>query len=136
MNQQRQAWLRSILIFSIIITSIHYTDNALFINNYPQPEWITTSGIYIIWLVMSAIAIASYWLYNKQNLWLSYCCLIIYSVTGLSSPAHYFYGAMSAFSVKMHTFIWCDFIAGLSVLGFVIWSGAIAKEWQSEKTSY
>lgn len=115
-----QKILFSILIASIVITSIHYTDNAIFINKYPEPEWITTSGIYLTWGAMSLLAIVGYWLYVKRKRWLSYFCLGIYSLTGLSSATHYFYGGMSEFSPKMHAFIWLDFVAGLFVIGFIV----------------
>ena len=133
MNQQSKTWLLAILIFSIAITSIHYTDNAIFVNEYPEPEWITTPGVFISWGVMTAIAIMSYLLYNKQYFWLSYLFLGIYSVTGLSSPTHYLYGALSQFSIKMHVFIWLDAIAGLSVVAFIIWSALITQQWRKTK---
>ena len=131
MNKQSKTWLLAILLFSIAITSIHYTDNALFVNDYPEPKWITTSGVFITWGVMTLIAAIAYWLYRQQYFWFSYLLLGIYSVTGLSSPTHYFYGAMSQFSSKMHLFIWSDAIAGLAVVAFIVWSALIIQEWRS-----
>jgi hypothetical protein len=97
---------------------------------YPEPEWITTSGIFITWGIMTVIALISYGLYLQKNYWLSYLALIIYSTTGLSSPTHYFYGMMPEFSFKMHFLIWSDFIVGLLVIGFIIWSSLLKREWQ------
>ncbi|MBW4534824.1 MAG: hypothetical protein KME09_12895 [Pleurocapsa minor HA4230-MV1] len=131
--QQSKTWLLSILILSIAITSIHYTDNAIYVHEYPEPEWFTTSGVLITWIVMTAIAIICYWLYTRQLYWLSYFLLGLYAGTGLSSPAHYFYGELSRFSVKMHLLIWTDVFAGLSVVAFIIWSALIAQEWRSSK---
>jgi hypothetical protein len=131
--KQSKTWLLSILIFSIVITSIHYTDNAIFVREYPEPEWFTTSGVLITWVVMTAIAIICYWLYSRQNYWLSYFMLGVYAGTGLSSPAHYFYGELSRFSVKMHLLIWTDVFAGLSVVAFITWSLLIAQEWSTNK---
>jgi hypothetical protein len=131
--KQSKTWLLSILIFSIVITSIHYTDNAIFVREYPEPEWFTTSGVLITWVVMTAIAIICYWLYSRQNYWLSYFMLGVYAGTGLSSPAHYFYGELSRFSVKMHLLIWTDVFAGLSVVAFITWSLLIAQEWRSQE---
>ena len=68
MNQQNKTWLLAILIFNIVSTSLHYTDNAIFINKYPEPEWITTSGVFIAWGVMTLISIISYGFYTKQKL--------------------------------------------------------------------
>ncbi|MGV2828309.1 hypothetical protein [Myxosarcina sp. GI1(2024)] len=115
-----QNLLLSIIIVSIIITSIHYTDNAIFIDKYPEPEWIKASGIYLTWGAMSLLGMIGYWLYSQEKRCLSYLCLNIYSLTGLSSPTHYFYGEMSKFLPKMHTFIWFDFMAGALVIGFVV----------------
>jgi hypothetical protein len=36
--QQSKTWLLSILILNIAITSLHYTDNAIFVNQYPEPQ--------------------------------------------------------------------------------------------------
>lgn len=129
MNLERklQPLLPSLLIVSVVSTSIHYTDNFLFFEKYPQPEWITLPSIYISWIILTAIGVAGYWLYRNKRLWLAYVCLVIYSLTGLSSLGHYFYGAMSEFSAKMHLFIWTDGLTGLAVLGFTLWSGLIRK---------
>lgn len=132
MRSNHRTLLLLFLLASIISTSFHYTDNAIFIENYPEPVWITVFGIYTTWIVMTIIGIVGYWLYTQEKLWISYLCLCTYSVTGLSSPAHYFYGAMSNFSTKMHALIWLDLLTGAFVLGFVIWSGFLLREWQPE----
>jgi hypothetical protein len=128
--QQGKTWLLSILILNIAITCMHYTDNAIFVNQYPEPAWFTTSGVLITWIVMSQIGIIGYWLYSRQKFWLSYFLLGMYAGTGLSGFAHYFYGELSQFSLKMHTLIWTDVIAGLSVVAFLTWSLLIAQEWR------
>ena len=133
MRNQTQTLLLLFLIISIISTNLHYTDNATFIDLYPQPDWITVSSIYITWSVMTFVGIIGYWLYTQEKLWISYLCLGIYSVTGLSSAAHYFYGTWSNFSLKMHALIWLDVLTGAFVLGFVLWSGLLLREWQLEE---
>lgn len=127
--------LLAIIVINITITSLHYTDNAWFIDLYPEPEWLSTSRVFITWGIMTIIALISYWLYVQKNYWLSYLSLIIYSITGLSSPTHYLYGGLSEFTFKMHCLIWSDFIVGLSVIGFIMWSGLIKREWQ-QNVSY
>jgi hypothetical protein len=94
--------LLAVIVINIIITSFHYTDNALFVNMYPEPEWFTTSGVFMTWGIMTIIALIAYWLYIQKNYLFSYIALIIYSTTGLSSPIHYLYGMMPDFSVKMN----------------------------------
>ena len=133
MNQQKKNWLLAVLIFSIVITSIHYTDNAIFVDRYPEPEWFTTSGVFLTWAILTLVAMISYWLYSQEHFWSSYFLLGMYAGTGLSSPAHYFYGELSQFSIKMHVLIWIDVIAGLSVVAFIIWSALITQEWRKKK---
>ena len=126
-------WLLTVLIFNIVITSIHYTDNAIFVREYPEPDWLTTSGILITWIAMTSVGIIGYWFYSQQNYWLSYFLLGAYAGTGLSSSAHYFYGELSQFSLKMHVFIWMDIIAGLAVVAFLTRSFLIDREWRTSR---
>lgn len=109
-----------------------FTDNYRFIEQYPEPAWITAASIYQSWLLLTGVGIAGYWLYRFNKFWLAYGCLLLYSITGLASPAHYFFGTLAQSSLKMHLLIWADGLVGLAVLGFTIWSALILKEWQQE----
>ncbi|MDJ0619610.1 MAG: hypothetical protein QNJ63_23190 [Calothrix sp. MO_192.B10] len=125
---KRQLLLKIFLIACIVSTAIHFTDNYLYIEQYPQPDWITPSSVWISWVVWTLIGLTGYWLYQSKKFWLAYLCLIVYSFCGLDSLGHYLYGSMSDFSVKMHLFIVTDGLTGLAVLGFTLWSGLIIKE--------
>lgn len=127
---KRQFLLKLLLIASIISTAIHFTDNYRFIHLYPQPAWITAPSIYQFWIVLTVVGIVGYWLYKFRKFWLAYLCLTVYSLTGLASSGHYLYGSLSQFSLKMHLFIWTDGLTGLAVLGFVLWSSLLLKEWR------
>lgn len=109
--------LKILLVACIVSTAIHFADNYFYIEQYPQPEWISAPSIYISWLIWTVIGIFGYWLYRSQKYWLAYVCLVIYSFCGIDSLGHYFYGAMSDFSVKMHLLILTDGLTGLAVLG-------------------
>lgn len=131
---KRQFLLKLILIASIISTAIHFTDNYRFIHLYPQLAWITAPSIYQFWIVLTVVGIAGYWLYKFRKFWQAYLCLMIYSLTGLASLGHYLYGSLSQFSLKMHLFIWTDALVGLAMLGFLLWSSLILKEWLTDLT--
>lgn len=130
-KEHPQFLLKLILIASILSTAIHFTDNYLFIDRYPQPAWITAPTIYQSWIVLTVIGVIGYWLYKFRKFWLAYLCLSIYSFTGLASPEHYLYGSLSEFSFKMHLFIWTDALTCFAVLGFVIWSLLVLQDWRS-----
>ena len=122
--------LLTLLIISTVITAFHYTDNFRKFSSYPDPEWLTPQSVYQSWFILTIVGIMGYILYLKNILWLAYVCLGIYSLTGMSSPGHYFFQTTEMFSFKMHTLIWLDFIAGTLILGFIIWSGLFLKEWK------
>ena len=119
-----------LIVFNIISTTLHYTDNAIFVNQYPEPEWFTTAGVFATLIFMTPFGLLGYWLYSRGLFWLSYFCLGFYSITSISSPAHYLYPMVTSMTVKMHLLIWCDAIAGLSLISFILWSALFLQEWQ------
>lgn len=123
------------LIFNLISTALHYTDNALFVDKYPEPEWITTAGVFVTLAFMTPFGILGYWLYTRRVFSLAYLCLGFYSLTSLSSPAHYLYPMMAPMSAKMHLLIWGDAIAGILLLSFVLWSALVQREWRRREAS-
>lgn len=125
---KHQRLLTIILIACIVSTGIHFTDNYLYFENYPQPDWITPSSVYTSWIIWTIIGIAGYGLYTARRFWLAYLCLVIYSLSGLASLGHYFYGTLSEFSLKMHFFIVTDGLTGLGLVAFTIWSSLIIGE--------
>ncbi len=126
-----QQILLAILALNLISTWLHYTDNALFLNRYPGPDWFTPSGILIAVIVMTPIGLLGYFLYAKRSFWVAYFLLGSYSITSVSSPGHYLYPMVMPMSLKMHGLIWLDAVSGLSLIGFLLWSSAVAQEWRS-----
>lgn len=123
-----QFLLRILLIACIISTAIHFTDNYFYIEQYPQPDWITPSSVYISWIIWTVVGLTGYWLHQSERFWLAYLCLAIYSFCGLDSLGHYLYGSMSEFTMKMHVFIITDGLTGLAMLGFTLWSGLFLRQ--------
>jgi len=123
-----QLLLRILLLACIISTAIHFTDNYFYIEQYPQPDWITPSSVYISWIIWTAVGLTGYWLHQSERFWSAYLCLAIYSFCGLDSLGHYLYGSMSEFTMKMHVFIITDGLTGLAMLGFTLWSGLFLRQ--------
>ncbi|MGL4618029.1 hypothetical protein [Chroococcidiopsis sp.] len=132
-NQKNRSLLIALLIINAISTILHYTDNFLYYDKYPQPTWITPDSIYLAWIVLTIFGVVGYVLYVKGIFWAAYVCLGVYSITGLSSPGHYFYAAQNIFTGKMHLLIWTDAIAGISLLIFILRSALVLKEWHKER---
>jgi len=122
-----------LLVLNIISTTLHYTDNALFVDSYPEPEWFTTAGVFTTLILMTPVGILGYLFYRKNLFLLSYFCLVLYSLTGISSPGHYLYPMVNSMSLKMHLLIWCDAFAGMSLIVFIIYSAFFLQEWRKKE---
>jgi hypothetical protein len=136
MNLSRpQQILLSIIVINLISTWLHYTDNAIFLERYPGPDWFTPIGVMLTVTLMTPMGLIGYWLYRQQSFQLAYLFLGLYSITSISSPGHYVFPMVHAMSLKMHSLIWFDAVSGLSLIGFVLWSGAIAQEWYKTQST-
>lgn len=111
-----------VVLTSILVTTVHYTDNYLNLSEYPGPDWISKEVVVLAWLLFTLVGIAAYLLYRAGRSVESALYLLAYSVTGLSSLGHYAHGAPEDFTAKMHAGIWADGLVGLAVavLGVVI----------------
>lgn len=114
--------LLRILVAGILLTSVHYADNYLYFDEYPQPVSLTRTSVWAGWLLLTGFGIAGYLLHRKGHRAPALVCLVVYSYTGTSSLGHYLYGSLSDFTVKQHVFIGMDGLAGLAVLAFVVWA--------------
>jgi hypothetical protein len=113
--------VRNVLIASIVITLLHYTDNYMSIDEYPQPGWIHGETIWLAWSLFTLVGIAGYLMYRDGKRVAAGIYLLVYSITGLSSLGHYQSGSMGDFTTRMHIFIWTDGLIGLLVAAFAVW---------------
>ena len=134
LSKHPQQILLAIVILNLISTWLHYTDNALFLSQYPGPKWFTPIGVLATVIVMTPVGLLGYWLYTNRSFWLAYLLLAAYSITSVSSPGHYLFPMSIPMSLKMHSLIWLDAISGASLIGFLLWSCTVAQEWRSAGT--
>ncbi|MGJ5672777.1 MAG: hypothetical protein ACR9NN_04040 [Nostochopsis sp.] len=125
-SKRHQQVLLAIITLNLISTWLHYTDNALFLSQYPGPQWFTPSGVIGAVIVMTPVGLLGYWLYTRGMFWLAYIFLGLYSITSISSPGHYLFPMVVPMSLKMHSLIWLDGMSGLLLIGFLLWSAARA----------
>jgi hypothetical protein len=129
-KRHQSTTLLAITLLNLISTWLHYTDNALFLNQYPGPDWFTPAGVLGTVIIMTPVGLLGCWLYIRRSFWLAYVILGLYSITSVSSPGHYLYPMLTPMSAKMHGLIWLDAISGLLLVSFVLWSCAAAQEWR------
>lgn len=105
----------AVVVTSIVVTTVHYADNIVNISEYPQPGWISREVVLLAWVLFTLIGVAAYLLYRAGRPVAAGLYLLVYSITGLSSPGHYLHGSFDEFSLKMHAGIGADALVGLAV---------------------
>ena len=114
--------VRFVVIVSIVLTAFHFTDNALSIETYPQPDWISEAVVWISWPIFTALGITAYLLYSRGREQLGAWFLLAYSYTGLSSLGHFLSGSPDEFTTRGLISVFMDGAIGAVVLGVAIWA--------------
>jgi hypothetical protein len=79
--------------------------------------------IVLSWPLLTAIGLYGYRLYAQGRYRDAHVHLLIYSLTGLITPLHFVYGSPDIPAFWYAT-IFTDFIAGASIVAFVVWSAS------------
>ena len=120
------ARLRILLTLAIPLSVIHYTDNYVSFEIYPQVHLLgrdlTPDAIWIGWIVFIAAGLLGYRLYRRGQIIPACAALAFYSISGLISVGHYAVPGMSSVVWWRHVAIWIDIALGAAVLLFALWS--------------
>jgi hypothetical protein len=117
------AVFRGVLLGAFLISIMHYTDNYVRFDEYPNdlPDLVTKESIPTAWVVFTVFALAAYVLYERGERRRAGVCLAVYSVSGLIGPLHYTSGALSEFDAFQHVNIALDVVAGVACLLTAVW---------------
>jgi hypothetical protein len=116
-----------ILCFSIVSTAVHYTHNFVAVEDYPGGGPAIQAAIVLSWPLLTAIGLYGYRLYTEGRLREAHICLLLYAPLGLLTPAHFLSGNPDIPAV-FYASIFTDGLAGLAVVGFVVWSATRSRE--------
>jgi hypothetical protein len=114
--------VRFVVAASIVVTAFHFTDNAISIDDYPQPDWINVAVVLISWPLFSAVGVAGYLLYRDGQFPLANWLLLAYAFAGISSLGHLLSGSPDEFTTRGLISIFTDGLAGFAVLTVALWS--------------
>jgi hypothetical protein len=123
MSRRALTVLRGILAFSILSTAAHYSHNFVAMDDYPGGGPAVKVAIVLSWPLLTAIGLYGYRLYAEGRHHDARVHLLIYSLTGLITPLHFVYGSPDIPAFWYAT-IFTDFLAGVSIIAFVLWSAS------------
>lgn len=123
-RDRRLALWAALVAANILSTAVHYTHNYIEVTHYPQSSFLpvgydgTRLLIALGWPALTAIGVFGFWLYRRGNYPAAWLCLAVYSLTGISSLAHFIDGSPHIPPFWYST-MFVDALAGMAVLTFV-----------------
>ncbi|HEX2085193.1 MAG TPA: hypothetical protein VHF89_05885 [Solirubrobacteraceae bacterium] len=117
--------LRWILGFGVLTTAVHFTHNFVKIEDYPEsaiPNWVVQTAIVVSWPLFTWVAIRAYRLFAERGIGAARPWLLAWAAWSLFSLGHFTEGNPDIPPVWYAT-IFTDVLAGILVVGFVVWSG-------------
>ena len=98
---------------------LHFGHNMLWFHEYREPKWISGAHIVdMLWLLITPILIAGWWLAYRGPRWASLCLLTIYSILSMFTLGHYLYASPMQLSFQINFFILAESLAALLLLVF------------------
>ena len=82
--------LKMLIVLGIVASALHFADNALELDRYTGPRWITPAGVVVSWLAVTALAFAA--LLQRRPGIVFRLCTALYAVLLLSGLLHYAFG--------------------------------------------
>lgn len=114
-------WLLAMLVVCIVTSILHYVDNVLFFDQYPEPTWFNPSLVDILWFVMTPLGITGYIFWQQRRRSLAFGLLYLYVVMGQLTLGHYFYAPIWELTWKMNGLILLESLTALIFGAYLVW---------------
>jgi hypothetical protein len=114
--------LRVLMGALIVSTAIHYTDNAVAVDEYPGTEPGGAVGVPLFWLGFTIAGLIGYRLYTRGREPLAQVLIGVFAYSGISSIGHYLYDGMDELATWQNVSVLVDIALGSALLAWVIWS--------------
>lgn len=116
-NENILFWL---IIANIVASILHYVDNVMHFEHYPEPDWLNAKLVDMFWFFMTPFAVFGFMAFKKQQYYLSLFLIISYALMGLLVLGHYNYAPFFEINFKIHLFILLEAILAFILLVYII----------------
>jgi len=116
-------WLRGLrwlLLATFVSSVLHYVDNLLFFEQYPEPAWIDRRMIDAFWFVMTPLAWIGYRCIRDGSRHVGTLVLIAYAACNLLTLGHYRYAPMCSVLPRIHVFILLEAALACALVAFLL----------------
>ena len=113
-----------LLFANVAASALHFGDNMLRFDEYPEPKWIgRPHTVDTLWLAMTPLLAIGWWLARREMKRSSVGVLWTYGVLSLFALGHYFYTSPAQLALRINLLIALEVIA--AVLLILLAPGAV-----------
>ena len=115
--------LTAVFAVAVVVSIVHYTDNAVNWSDYPQPRAVTLPNVVIeAWVAFTAVGVAGYLLFRRAASNLALILLAAYSGSGLIGIGHYLVPGATSMPWWRQLHVCLDIACGIAMLSFTLWA--------------
>jgi hypothetical protein len=112
---------------AFVVSVVHYTDNYVNYDHYPQPgpdAVLDPSAAQVggAWFVFTAFGALGLWLWLRNRTTAACVALTAYSVSGLVGIGHYTVDGATDMVWWRQTHVVADILCGIALFGFAVWT--------------
>ncbi|AXB48807.1 hypothetical protein A4R43_26320 [Amycolatopsis albispora] len=115
------------LLGSLLTTGLHYAHNTIRAEDYPPVEGLSLLATRFLvgggWFLFAAFAVLAFVAYRRRRYWAANAYLLVFSLSGLASLGHFFFG-VPAIPAFWFATIFTDVLSSLVIWAFVGWVAA------------
>jgi hypothetical protein len=121
--------LGTIFAVAVVVSIVHYTDNYVNYDDYPQSENLNPSRALVLgsWFGFTAAGLAGYLLFRRRPSGLALVLLAAYSGSGLVGVGHYLVPGATSMPWWRQAHVVLDIACGIAVLSFAIWAARVRR---------
>ena len=105
-----------VLLVTALGSVLHYADNLLFFQEYPEPPWINRSMIDAFWFVMTPLALAGWMAIRRGRPAGGLLLLLVYAVCNLLPLGHYLYAPLHVIGARIQAFIMLEALFAMALI--------------------
>jgi hypothetical protein len=114
-----------IFAVAVMVSIVHYTDNYVNYNDYPQARTVPNPSAALVlgaWFAFTAAGLAGYLLFRRRPSDLALVLLAAYSGSGLVGIGHYLVPGATSMPWWRQVHVCLDIACGIAAFSFAVWA--------------
>jgi hypothetical protein len=113
----RSRGLTLLVLANLAVSILHFSDNALHFERYPEPKWITGPHIVAaLWVGITGLLALGWWLAQRGRTWPAIAVLWVYGALSAFALGHYLYGSPQDLTSDMNALIIAETAAAVLLM--------------------